>query len=254
MDIILLQTDTQWHMPEQNRAHIRQMIDSASPADLIVLPEMFTTGFCAEPEQVAEHRGSTTLEWMRSTAKAKNAAITGSIVVEEDGKYTNRMYFVYPDGSCLQYSKWHLFSFAGEHHKYTAGNQRQIIMYRGFRILLQICYDLRFPVFSRNCNDYDMIVYVANWPIPRIHAWHTLLAARAIENQAYVVGVNRVGADPAAQYNGGSTILNFIGKPIAEAQTNAEETITGKVDMTQLNEFRKKFPAMRDADKFNLLT
>lgn len=253
MDILLLQTDTKWQMPEQNRAHIRQLIDRASPADFVVLPEMFTTGFCTEPKDVAEKQGAATLEWMRETAKAKDAAIAGSIVVEENGKYSNRMYFVCPDGACYQYSKRHLFSFAGEHRQYTAGNERQIVQFRDFRILLQICYDLRFPVFSRNCNDYDMIVYVANWPVQRIDAWYTLLAARAIENQAYVVGVNRVGNDPAARYNGGSVLLDFIGKPIAKSQTDSEEIVTGKAEIKPLNDFRQKFPAMHDADRFNLL-
>ena len=253
MDILLLQTDTKWQMPEQNRTHIRQLIDRALPTDLVVLPEMFTTGFCASPEEVAEKNGTETLEWLRDTATTKNAAIAGSIVVEENGKYSNRMYFVCPDGTCFQYSKRHLFSFAGEHLKYTAGSERQIVKFRDFRILLQICYDLRFPVFSRNCNDYDLIIYVANWPVQRIDAWHTLLAARAIENQAYVVGVNRVGSDPAAKYNGGSVLLDYLGKPQAKSQTDSEESIIGKADMKLLNDFRQKFPAQHDADGFNLL-
>ncbi|MDR0559798.1 MAG: amidohydrolase [Prevotellaceae bacterium] len=252
MNVLLLQIDTKWQSPEENRRHIETLISAETQTDLIVLPEMFTTGFCISPHEVAEKAGTVTPEWMRNVAMAKNAAIAGSIVVEENGNFYNRLYFATPDGKYASYDKRHLFSFAGEHAGYTAGTKKIIISFRGVRILLQICYDLRFPVFSRNINDYDMIIYVANWPVPRVGAWRSLLTARAIENQCYVAGVNRTGSDPATKYSGGSVLLDFIGKPVAEAVSDSEEAVSGNIDIARLNSFRQKFPALNDADRFTL--
>jgi predicted amidohydrolase len=250
MNILLLQTDIEWQSPENNRKHIEQIINSSPEADIIVLPEMFTTGFCISPANIAEKADTVTLAWMRKLAGERNSAIAGSVAIEENGKYYNRFYFVEPSGDYFTYNKRHLFSFAGENKEYTAGSERVIVEYGGFRILLQVCYDIRFPVFSRNRGDYDMIIYVANWPVPRIGAWNTLLLARAIENQCYVVGVNRTGSDPAAKYNGGTVLVDFFGKPIIAAEFDCEEAVSGTVNIQSLNDFRKKFPALSDADKF----
>jgi predicted amidohydrolase len=252
MNILLLQTDIEWQSPDNNRKHIRHIIDSSPVADIIVLPEMFTTGFCISPVNIAEKSGTVTHTWLQNLACEKKSAIAGSIAIEENGKYYNRFYFVKPDGSYATYNKRHLFSFAGEDKEYTAGNERVIVEYEGFRILLQVCYDIRFPVFSRNRGDYDMIIYVANWPVPRIGAWNTLLLARAIENQCYVVGVNRTGFDPAAKYNGGTALIDFLGKPVASAELDKEGAILGTANIQLLNEFRRKFPALADADKFTV--
>jgi predicted amidohydrolase len=250
MDILLLQTDIEWQSPDNNRKRIEHIIGSLPVADIVILPEMFTTGFCISPANIVEKADTVTLEWMRKLAGERNSAIAGSIAVEENGKYYNRFYFVKPDGSYSAYNKRHLFSFAGENKEYTAGDKRVIVEYGGFRILLQVCYDIRFPVFSRNIGDYDMIIYVANWPVPRIGAWNTLLLARAIENQCYVAGVNRTGSDPAAKYNGGTALIDFFGKLIISAGFDREEAVLGTVNIQLLNDFRRKFPALADADKF----
>jgi predicted amidohydrolase len=254
MDILLLQTDIEWQLPENNRRHIKEIIDFSPKADVIILPEMFTTGFCISPAKIAEKADTITFEWMQNVAKEKQAAIAGSISVEESGRYYNRLYFVKPDGNYFIYNKRHLFSFVGEGKEYTAGSERVIADYGGFRILLQVCYDIRFPVFSRNRGDYDMIVYVANWPVTRIGAWKTLLSARAIENQCYVAGVNRTGCDLSAKYNGGTALIDFLGNPVVSVESDTEEAVLGKVNIQSLNDFRRKFPALADADEFTLKT
>ncbi|MDR2025951.1 MAG: amidohydrolase [Prevotellaceae bacterium] len=250
MDILLLQTDIAWQSPANNREHIREVIDCSPKADIIILPEMFTTGFCISPLNIAEKADGVTLRWLQNLAEEKGSAIAGSVAVEESGKYYNRFYFVKPDGSYSAYDKRHLFSFVGEDREYTAGSERVIAEYGGFRILLQVCYDIRFPVFSRNRGDYDMIIYVANWPVSRIGAWTALLSARAIENQCYVAGVNRTGSDPAAKYNGKTALIDFLGKPVAGASSDGEEAVAGTVNIHALNDFRRKFPALADADNF----
>lgn len=252
MKVVLLQTDIEWLSPQKNREHISDLTDDVSEADLIVLPEMFTTGFCTSPEGAAEYEGAETFAWMKNTAARTGAAIAGSVAIEEDGHYYNRFYFVKPDGTYTAYDKRHLFSFGGEHKKYTSGRERVIVEHAGFRILLQVCYDLRFPVFSRNRGDYDMILYVASWPVPRIGAWNTLLRARAIENQCYVAGINRTGKDPYCEYNGGTVLIDYLGNDISAAETEAETTVRGLVDMEPLKDFRKKFPALDDADNFEI--
>lgn len=252
MKIVLLQTDIKWQEPETNRTQAKKLIDTSAQADLYILPEMFTTGFCMAPEGVAEKADTTTLEWMQSVAKEQNAAIAGSVATEENRKYYNRFYFVKPDGNYITYDKRHLFTFAGEDNEYAAGEERVTVKHAGFRILLQICYDLRFPVFSRNRGDYDMIIYVANWPTVRLEAWNALLKARAIENVCYVAAVNRTGEDPTNRYSGGTYLIDFMGKTVAAAGER-EETICGETDMQALLDFRKKFPALQDADKFKMI-
>lgn len=253
MKISLLQTDIQWKDPAANRRRAEELIRIAPQADLIVLPEMFTTGFCTDPAGTAEPADTQTLAWMRAMASDKGAALAGSVATEEGGRYYNRFYFVKPDGDYTVYNKRHLFSFAGEDERYTAGRQRVIVEHGGFRILLQVCYDLRFPVFSRNRGDYDMILYVANWPAVRISAWNALLRARAIENQCYVAGVNRAGDDPALHYNGFTALIDFLGETVAAATPDREEAVCGEADLNALEAFRAKFPALRDSDSFTLL-
>ena len=186
MKITILQRNIEWANPQANVERADEAINRLPDADLFVLPEMFSTGFCTKPEGVAESADSETLHWMQRKAVERNCAVAGSVAVQENGKYYNRFYFVHPDGSVQHYDKKHLFTYGGEDKRFTAGTQRVVVNYRGVRILLEVCYDLRFPVWSRNLGDYDMILYVASWPTPRVDAWSALLRARAIENQCYV--------------------------------------------------------------------
>ena len=248
MRITILQRDIEWAEPEVNRRRADEAIDRNPDSDLYILPEMFSTGFCTHPEGVAESADSQTLQWMKSKAAQTNAAIAGSVTVKENEKYYNRFYFVKPDGSVVAYDKKHLFTYGGEHLHFTAGEERVVVEFRGVRFLLEVCYDLRFPVWSRNRGDYDMIIYVASWPVPRIEAWSALLVARAIENQCYVAGVNRVGVDPTCEYCGGSVIIDPYGKSIASCARGEECEATADVDMESLQAFREKFPVLNDAD------
>jgi len=248
MKITILQRNIVWNNASLNVVRADEAIDRNPGADLYVLPEMFSTGFCIHPEGIAESANSDTLQWMREKSKAINAAIAGSVAVEQDGKFYNRFYFVKPDGSVAHYDKKHLFTYGGEHKRFTAGDSRVIVEWCGVRILLEVCYDLRFPIWSRNHGDYDMILYVASWPTPRVGAWSALLVARAIENQCYVAGVNRVGTDPTCDYCGGSVIIDPYGKTIASCAMNEECEASAEVDMPMLEAFREKLPALNDAD------
>ena len=248
MKLTILQRDIVWADPAENVRRAEDAINRNPGADLYVLPEMFSTGFCTQPEGIAEPVENQTVSWIKAKASQTGAAIAGSIAVHEDGKYYNRFHFVTPDGNITTYDKKHLFTFGGEHKRFTAGSERVIVTYKGFRILLEICYDLRFPVWSRNKGDYDMIIYVASWPTPRVEAWKALLTARAIENQCYVVGVNRVGEDPGNNYCGGSRVIDPYGQIMAECEDGKEMEATAKVDMEVLEAFRAKFPVLDDAD------
>jgi predicted amidohydrolase len=185
---------------------------------------------------------------MKRMSAEADAAIAGSVAVEEQGRYYNRFYFVKPDGSVTYYDKRHLFTYGGEHLRFTAGEERVIVEWRGVRILLEVCYDLRFPIWARNRGDYDMILYVASWPTPRVKAWSALLVARAIENQCYVAGVNRVGEDPTCDYCGGSVIINPYGHTLAACADNTECEVSAEIDIEALEAFREKFPVLKDAD------
>lgn len=251
MKVTILQNDIYWSDISANTNHVDEIMDKAGRADLYVLPEMFSTGFCTHPEGIADKNGIT-LEWMRKKAAEKEAAIAGSIAIEENGKFYNRFHFVYPDGKVVCYNKKHLFTYGGEDKRFTPGNERVIAEYKGVRILLQICYDLRFPVFSRNRNDYDVAIYVASWPTPRVEAWKALLKARAIENQCYVLAVNRVGSDPFCQYCGGSAVIDPYGKIVSACEDGKECFAVADIDMKKLLAFREKFPVFGDADSFNL--
>lgn len=221
----------------------------AGSVDLIVLPEMFTTGFCVDPSHTADviDDGTAAVVWMRRMSVRYDAAVTGSVAVADGERYFNRMYFVRPDGGVEHYDKRHLFAIGGEADHYTAGCRRVVVAWRGVRILLQVCYDLRFPVFARSRGDYDMIVYAANWPTPRIAVWDTLLMARAIENQCYVAGVNRAGRDPWCDYCGRTVLIDPYGR-VAASCGEGEHVVTGDIDMDRLAAFRRKFPVLDDRD------
>lgn len=248
MRVTILQRNIEWANPVLNIQRADEAISRNAGADLYVLPEMFSTGFCTQPEGIAESSDSDTLRWMQRKAAEMNAAIAGSVAIEQEGRYYNRFYFVKPDGSVAHYDKKHLFTYGGEHLRFTAGEERVVVEWRGVRILLEVCYDLRFPIWARNRDDYDMILYVASWPTPRVAAWSALLVARAIENQCYVAGVNRVGTDPACEYCGGSVVIDPYGKHIATCADGVECEATAEVDMAALEAFREKFPVLRDAD------
>lgn len=248
MRITIVQQDIQWASPAINRERAEAAIGRNPDSDLYVLPEMFSTGFCTCPEGIAESAESETLQWMKQTAARTNAAIAGSVAVCDEGRYYNRFYFVKPDGEVTFYDKKHLFTYGGEHLRFTAGEKRVVVEFRGVRFLLEVCYDLRFPIWSRNRGDYDMILYVASWPVPRIEAWNALLVARAIENQCYVAGVNRVGTDPSCEYCGGSVVIDPYGKCIASCERGEASEATTEIDMDALEAFRQKFPVLGDAD------
>lgn len=252
MKITLLQQDIVWGNPSQNVYEAEKALAGVPGSDIYVFPEMFSTGFCTSPEGIAETTESDTLKWMKEYAAAHRCAMAGSVAVHDGTHYYNRFYFVKPDGEVAAYDKKHLFTYGGEHKRFTAGKNRVVVEYAGFRILLQVCYDLRFPVWARNRKDYDMIFYVASWPTPRVEAWNTLLHARAIENQCYVAGVNRVGTDPSCEYCGGTMMIDPYGRTMAECPRGEVGTVTVELDKAELDAFRAKFPVLEDADDFKL--
>ncbi len=253
MKIALIQTALKWENARANRSLFSEKISSITePVDLVVLPEMFSTGFTMNPYQIAEEMDGETVKWMKQTAGEKQIAICGSVVIKESGRFYNRLLFVFPSGQVEYYNKRHLFSLAGEDKVYISGTKRLIVEYRGFKICPLVCYDLRFPVFSRNTEDYDMLLYVANWPEPRINAWDILLKARAIENMSYVVGVNRIGQDNNGHnYIGHSQALDCFGKNIGEI-SESEDVLIVELDKKSLLEARKKFGFLNDRDEFKV--
>jgi len=253
MKIALVQSSLFWENPTANRSHFEEKINALDgEIDLVVLPEMFTTGFTMEPKTVAEAMQGETVLWLQSLAKAKNIAITGSLVIKENEIFYNRLLFVFPSGEIQFYDKRHLFTLAGEDQIYKAGNEKLIIEYKGWKICPLICYDLRFPVFARNVEEYDVLIYVANWPKSRIQAWDALLKARAIENMSYTIGVNRIGQDDyKLEYDGHSQVVDFLGNYILEPIE------TRGVFIVELNKetlllARKKFNFLNDQDSFVL--
>ena len=254
LTVALVQQPLAWHDHAANRAALGAAIDSlGTGVDLILLPEMFSTGFTMQPELVFETMHGDTVAWMRQHAHATGAVVCGSLALRtDDGRFVNRCVWVRPDGTIAHYDKRHLFRMSGEHEHYAAGAERVIVEVREWRVCLQICYDLRFPVWSRNRTDYDLLLYVANWPAARQHAWATLLQARAIENLAYVVAVNRVGADPnGLTYDGGSCVVGPTGEMLLQARTLAC-TPQLTLDGAGLAGYRAQFPAWRDADGFTI--
>ena len=237
--------------PQCNLDVFTQALSSIAKTDLIVLPEVFTTGFCASARSHAEVVDGRAYQWMQQQAAQYNAVVTGSLVVKVGDEYFNRLVWMRPDGSYSEYDKRHLFRMAGEHMRYAAGNKRVVLEVNGWRVLPLICYDLRFPVWSRNRNDYDLSLYVANWPSVRSLHWNRLLQARAIENLSYVLGVNRVVMDEAGQhYAGDSSVYAPTGELIATSQE--AELITVELYAEKLVEYRERFPAHLDADEFIL--
>jgi predicted amidohydrolase len=266
--ISLVQGETRWHDPAGNRDYYGELIASLRGiTDLVLLPETFTSGFSNDAIDQAETMDGPTVAWMRDRARALDAALCGSVQIRagggagSDGEGVfNRLLFVAPDGSVQAYDKRHLFRYAREHERYAAGRDRLTVEWKGWRICPQVCYDLRFPVFSRNrydverpgAPDYDLLVYVANWPSARAHAWKTLLRARAIENLCYVAGLNRVGTDGnGLHYAGDSAVIDFLGHPASEC-TDEEVVVTTTLLAGELAAHRERFPAMLDADRFDL--
>lgn len=255
MKISILQCDIHWCDAERNRTELTEQLRALPESDICVLPEMFNTGFCMEPAEVAEEvNDSPTLRWMQQMAHETGIALTGSFAVKEEGRFYNRLYFVTPEGECSYYDKSHLFTYGGERRCYTPGDHRLTLDYKGCRFLLQVCYDLRFPVFSRcrGANDYEAIIYVANWPTSRRDVWNTLLKARALENQCFVIGVNRIGEDLLCPYNGGSQVFDAYGNQLAVCQDNVAEAVTVELELEKLHSFRDKFRVLEDRDLFQV--
>ena len=264
--VTLVQGDTLWHDPAGNRDYYGRLIAPLhGSTDLVLLPETFTSGFSNDAIENAETMDGPTVAWIREQARALDAAVCGSVQLRVDGgmhsnSVFNRMLFATPDGELRHYDKRHLFRYANEHERYAAGGPRLSVEWRGWRICPLVCYDLRFPVFSRNRYDveregqldYDLLLYVANWPAVRSHPWKTLLRARAIENLCYVAGLNRVGTDGNGhRYSGDSAVLDFVGEPLSEC-ADMEVVATTTLSMERLRAHREHFPAMLDADAFEL--
>jgi len=250
LNLSLLQQPLVWMDGEANLRFFDGLLATLTGRDLIVLPEMFTTGFAMEAAKssLPEER---VIAWLREKAAAADAMIGGSVAIQTDSGAVNRFLLVEPDGTVHRYDKRHLFRMADEHHHYLAGDRREIILFRGWRVLPQICYDLRFPVFSRNRNDYDLALYVANWPEARAAHWQALLLARAIENQAYVAGCNRVGTDANGhRYSGDSRIISPQGEVLAAGEPHQPAVLDAELSLTALQQYRERFPAWRDADDF----
>ncbi|QEA39877.1 amidohydrolase [Pistricoccus aurantiacus] len=257
----LVQCDLRWEDPAANRQRLEELLEGIdhTVTDLILLPEMFATGFTMNSREMAESmQDSASVAWLQQQARQRDCAIIGSIAIEDQGKYYNRLIWADPAGMIYS-DKRHLFRMAGEHERYDMGNARVVVNYKGFRLLLTVCYDLRFPVWLRQQPseerhfEYDALLCIANWPAPRRHAWRTLLQARAIENLCYVIGVNRVGEDAKGlAYAGDSMLVDFKGEPLLDHPRDSAFVETVKLDRQALSDFRDKFPAWRDADRFEV--
>lgn len=249
--ILAIQTDIIWQNRDANIQKIEQIIANQDNINILILPEMFTTGYQPVNDGQAETMNGTTVKWMQQIAVNRNIIVTGSIKIAEHGRLYNRSIWAMPDGTIEHYNKRHLFTYGNEHINYTPGNKRVIIQYNNWRFLPQICYDLRFPVWSRNQNDYDIAVYVASWSVPRTWVWEQLLVTRAIENQCFVIGVNRVGTDGYGhKYEGRSKIVSPSGKIIAQSDNDTEQTIKATISRGELLKIRDEFPALYDRDEF----
>nr|WP_315165290.1 amidohydrolase [uncultured Flavobacterium sp.] len=253
MKVALVQSSIVWEDPKFNRNFYEEKINAlAEQVDLIVLPEMFTTGFTMNPSAVAETMQGETMQWLQSLAKAKKCAITGSLIIKEGENFFNRLVFVFPNGELQFYDKRHLFTLAGEDKVYTSGKEKLIVDYLGWKICPLVCYDLRFPVFARNTENYDLLLYVANWPKPRINAWDILIKARSVENMCYTIGVNRVGLDSNnLEYIGHSQVVDYLGNSILEPQ-ESEAVFIVELNKDNMLETRKKLGFLNDLDSFEI--
>lgn len=259
----LVQADLRWEDPAENRRRLQDMLGdlNGDTTDLIVLPEMFATGFTMNSRAMAEPMAdSATVAWLMEQARQRGCVVTGSVAVVEEGSYYNRLIWAWPDGGLTHYDKRHLFRMAGEHERYAMGLPRVVVELKGFRILLTVCYDLRFPVWLRQRPapgehfEYDAMLCVANWPAVRRHPWRVLLQARAVENLSPVIGVNRVGQDAnGLSYSGDSMLVDFKGEALIDEPRDHPFLRTGVLDLDELNAFREKFPAWQDADRFSLI-
>ena len=253
LKVALIQKDLVWQNAEKNRLQLDKLFSNCKAVDLIVLPEMFTTGFSMEPKQIAESMQGKTVSWMLRAAKKLDTAIVGSIIIKENNTFYNRMLFVHPNGEIDQYDKRHAFALAGEDKEYTSGNTKLIVEYKGWKICPLICYDLRFPVWSRNIENYDLLIYTANWPKPRVNAWNVLLKARAIENMSYCIGVNRVGVDANGyEYSGNSMAIDFLGNELTDFCEDKEAVIYVHLNKQKMYELRSKLPFLEDKDIFTI--
>lgn len=251
LTIALIQQEIVPNNPQQNLDTFANAMSTLKDVDLIILPEVFTTGFCSNARNYAERVDGTAYQWMAGQAKKLNAVVTGSLVVKVGDTHFNRLVWMRPDGTYTHYDKRHLFRMAGEHERYASGCERVLVELKGWRILPLICYDLRFPVWSRNCNDYDLALYVANWPSARSLHWNRLLQARAIENLSYIAGVNRVGMDEKHQhYSGDSSVYSSLGEVVFTSQEPGAFVIELFAD--KLKDHRANFPAHMDADEFDI--
>lgn len=258
LTVTTIQPDLQWEDKTANLRRLEEKIDGITVhTELVILPEMFATGFSMRPELLAEPMEGPTVAWMRTIATRKKIILTGSVIIEEEGKYFNRLIWMLPNGQYGYYDKRHRFAYAGENEHYSAGHKRLVASVKGWRILLLVCYDLRFPVWSRQAGqdglpEYDLIIYVANWPQRRSLAWKTLLQARAIENQAFVIGVNRVGNDGNnIEHSGDSMIIDPLGEILYHG-VGKEEVFTLTLEKEKLDAIRERFPFWKDADRFHI--
>lgn len=253
LKISLAQLDLSWENSELNLDKAEKCLIQNTSADLFVFPELFTTGFTMNVKDFGEEMNGKTICRIKDLAVKYKTAICGSVIIKENQQFFNRLVFIKPDSSLIYYDKRHLFRMGEENNYYTSGNSKIIIEYKGFRILPLICYDLRFPVWSRYQGDYDMIIYIANWPAKRRSHWDVLLQARAIENQAFVVGVNRIGKDENGfKYNGGTQVFDALGNKLIDAKDNVEQIISAEIDLSSIKDTRDNFPAWKDKDDFSL--
>jgi len=255
LKIAIIQSDLVWENPKENRSRFtKKMASITMPIDLILLPEMFTSGFTMNPENVFETIQGQTIAWMKKTANEKQAAIGGSLVIKENDVFYNRFVFVKPNGCIETYDKRHTFTLAGEDRVYKAGTKKVVFDFKGWKLCPLVCYDLRFPVWSRNVENYDVLMYVANWPKPRINAWDALLKARAIENMCYCIGVNRVGLDTNNhEYSGHSAVYNGLGNLLTSLKNNEEGIEIVSLEKNHVSTIRNKLKFLDDRDPFTVM-
>ena len=249
--VTTIQSNLHWENPDANRTMFSEKIkELKGQTDLIILPEMFTTGFSMNTTELAERMDGATMQWLSQQANSVNAVVTGSFIATENGQCFNRLIWMQPDGVFFIYDKKHLFTLAKEHEHYSAGIERLIVELKGWKICPLICYDLRFPVWSRNTDDYDLLIYTASWPVMRAEAWKSLLVGRAIENQSYTIGVNRVGVDGGGyEYSGDSSVIDYTGKRLY-CTSNMEDIFTATLDLEKQKHFRSKLNFLADRDEF----